>query len=116
MNLIGRITTVICVVVYGLTAFSGYLLFGKTTESDVLTNFDIDLGIPYSSALNYVVMVGYILHLILVFPVIHFSLRETVYTLVFPAAGPLSENRQRLLGLTMVVLVFPSYVRDCYLL
>ncbi|GAB4850057.1 Amino acid transporter avt6e, variant 2 [Ancistrocladus abbreviatus] len=104
MNQVGRITTVLCIVVYALTAFSGYLLFGKNTESDVLTNFDTDLGIPFSSTLNYIVRVGYILHLILVFPVIHFSLRQTVDALVFEGAAPLSESRKRFICLTVVLL------------
>ncbi|KAJ7951939.1 Amino acid transporter [Quillaja saponaria] len=105
MNQVGRITTVLCVVVYASTAISGYLLFGKGTESDVLTNFDEDLGIRFSSALNYIVRVGYILHLILVFPVIHFSLRQTVDGLVFGGSPPLSESRKRSLALTLVLLV-----------
>ncbi|XP_074276144.1 amino acid transporter AVT6E-like [Silene latifolia] len=104
MNRVGRITTVVCVAVYGFTAFSGYLLFGKGTESDILTNFDTDLGIPYSAVLNYIVRIGYILHLVLVFPVIHFSLRETVNSLAFAGSAPLSESRKRLLCLTVVLL------------
>ncbi|GMH15910.1 hypothetical protein Nepgr_017751 [Nepenthes gracilis] len=104
MNRVGRITTFLCVVVYAFTAFSGYLLFGQNTESDVLTNFDMDLGIPFSSTLNYVVRFGYILHLVLVFPVIHFSLRQTVDALVFKGASPLSESRKRFFGLTVVLL------------
>ncbi|KAF2323121.1 hypothetical protein GH714_033529 [Hevea brasiliensis] len=51
MNRVGRITTILCITVYASTAISGYLLFGKDTEADVLTNFDSDLGIPFSSAL-----------------------------------------------------------------
>ncbi|KAK7402351.1 hypothetical protein VNO78_14549 [Psophocarpus tetragonolobus] len=105
MNRVGRYTTVLCILVYSSTAISGYLLFGKDTESDVLTNFDKDLGIRFSSVLNYVVRVGYILHLILVFPVIHFSLRQTVDALVFEGSPPLSESRKRSLGLTVVLLV-----------
>lgn len=101
---VGRITTVLCVVVYAFTAISGYLLFGKNTESDVLTNFDMDLGIPFSLTINYIVRIGYILHLILVFPVIHFSLRQTVDELVFNGTPPLSENRKRFVGLTVVQL------------
>ncbi|CBI36435.3 unnamed protein product, partial [Vitis vinifera] len=93
MNRVGRITTVLCIVVYALTAISGYLLFGKDTESDVLTNFDKNLGIRFSSALNYIVRVGYVLHLVLVFPVVHFSLRQTVDALMFEASAPLSEIR-----------------------
>lgn len=104
MNRVGRITTVLCVLVYASTAISGYLLFGKNTESDILTNFDKDLGIRFSSILNYIVRVGYILHLVLVFPVIHFSLRQTVDALVFEGAGPLLENRKRSSGLTVVLL------------
>ncbi|KAK2982827.1 hypothetical protein RJ640_021317 [Escallonia rubra] len=104
MNRVGRITTVLCVFVYASTAIAGYLLFGKDTESDILTNFDKDLGIRFSTALNYVVRVGYILHLVLVFPVIHFSLRQTVDALVFEGSAPLSESRKRCLVLTFVLL------------
>ncbi|XP_065868214.1 amino acid transporter AVT6E [Euphorbia lathyris] len=104
MNQVGRITTALCIAVYSSTAISGYLLFGKDTESDVLTNFDADLGVPYSSALDYIVRVGYIFHLVLVFPVIHFSLRQTVDSMVFEGAPPLSESRKRSLVLTTVLL------------
>ncbi|KAL5697812.1 Amino acid transporter avt6e [Ranunculus cassubicifolius] len=104
MNKVGRITTALCVAIYASTAISGYLLFGKDTESDILTNFDKDLGIRYSSILNYIVRVGYILHLVLVFPVIHFSLRQTVDALVFEGSGPLLENRKRSVALTVVLL------------
>ncbi|KAF4387728.1 hypothetical protein G4B88_004055 [Cannabis sativa] len=104
MNRVGRLTTALCVVVYASTAISGYLLFGKDTESDILTNFDKDLGIRFSSALNYIVRVGYVLHLILVFPVIHFSLRQTVNALLFEKSAPLSESRKRSLALTVVLL------------
>ncbi|KAK4761046.1 hypothetical protein SAY87_005939 [Trapa incisa] len=105
MNQVGRITTVICIVVYASTAISGYLLFGKDTESDILTNFDKDLGIPFSSAIDYIVRVGYVFHLVLVFPVIHFSLRQTVDALIFEGSRPLVESRKRSLALTGVLLV-----------
>ncbi|KAL0380375.1 UNVERIFIED_CONTAM: Amino acid transporter AVT6E [Sesamum angustifolium] len=104
MYRIGRITTIICVLIYASTAIAGYLLFGKDTESDVLTNFDKDLGIRFSTALNYIVRIGYVLHLILVFPVVHFSLRQTVDTLIFEGLNPLSESRKRCLVLTFVIL------------
>ncbi|KAL2493492.1 Transmembrane amino acid transporter family protein [Abeliophyllum distichum] len=101
---VGRITTIICVLVYASTAIAGYLLFGKDTEPDVLTNFDKDLGIRFSTALNYIVRIGYIFHLILVFPVIHFSLRQTVDTLFFEGLNPLSESKKRCMVLTVVLL------------
>lgn len=103
MYMVSRITTVLCVVIYASTAISGYLLFGDYTESDVLTNFDEDLGIQFSSILNYVVRIGYVLHLILVFPVIHFSLRQTVDSLVFTTSSP--RSRKRMLALTAVLLM-----------
>lgn len=116
MNKIGRITIVICVIIYWLTAASGYLLFGENTEADVLTNFDKPLRIRFSTSLNFIVRVGYIFHLILVFPVIHFSLRQTVNALAFSKGGPLTENRTRCLALTggilaiiyMVATMIPS--------
>ncbi|KAI3825772.1 hypothetical protein L1987_07405 [Smallanthus sonchifolius] len=104
MNKVSRITTVICVIIYWLTAVSGYLLFGKNTEADVLTNFDKPLAIRFSTTLNFIVRVGYIFHLILVFPVIHFSLRQTVDALAFSGAAPLSESKNRCLGLTCAIL------------
>ncbi|KAK1436790.1 hypothetical protein QVD17_02573 [Tagetes erecta] len=104
MNKVGRLTTVLCVMIYASTAVAGYLLFGNDTESDVLTNFDKPLGIRFSTALTYIVRVGYVLHLVLVFPVIHFSLRQTVDELAFNGSGPLSESRKRCVGLTVVLL------------
>lgn len=105
MNQVGRITTVLCIFLYTSTAISGYLIFANDTESDVLTNFDKDLGIPFSTALNYFVRISYIIHLILVFPVINFSLRQTVDTLLFEGAPPLTESRNRCLALTGALLL-----------
>ncbi|CAM0909244.1 unnamed protein product [Alopecurus aequalis] len=102
MYKVGRISTVLCVAVYALTAISGYLLFGDDTESDVLTNFDKDLGIRFSSVLNYIVRIGYIIHLVLVFPVVHFSLRQTVDSLIFGELAP--HSRKKMLSLTVVLL------------
>ncbi|KAL0915274.1 hypothetical protein M5K25_015679 [Dendrobium thyrsiflorum] len=102
MDRVGRITTFLCVLVYFSTAVSGYLLFGADTESDVLTNFDKDLGIQFSSILNYVIRIGYVLHLVLVFPVIHFSLRQTVSVLLFKE--PLPQGRVKTLALTTALL------------
>ncbi|PWA80187.1 transmembrane amino acid transporter family protein [Artemisia annua] len=104
MNKVGRMTTLLCVMIYASTAIAGYLLFGDDTESDILTNFDKPLGIKFSTALTYIVRVGYILHLVLVFPVIHFSLRQTVDELAFEGRGPLYESRKRCVALTVVLL------------
>lgn len=101
---VGRITALLCVLVYSATALSGYLMFGDLMNSDVLANFDTDLGIPYSSVLNDSIRIGYVLHLMLVFPVIHFSLRQTIDAVLFPRAPPLPESKYRFAILTLVLL------------
>lgn len=98
---VGRITAVLCVLVYSATALSGYLMFGDLTNSDVLANFDSDLGIPFSRVLNDAIRIGYVLHLMLVFPVIHFSLRQTIDAILFPKAA---ESKRRFAILTFVLL------------
>ena len=85
--------------------YQGICSLGRILKADVLTNFDKDIGIRFSTALNYIVRVGYILHLVLVFPVIHFSLRQTVDTLMFEGSAPLTESRKRSLALTVILLV-----------
>ncbi|KAJ7546292.1 hypothetical protein O6H91_08G033900 [Diphasiastrum complanatum] len=104
MNRVGRISTVVCVTVYMATAVSGYLLFGEATASDVLTNFDKNLGISYSALLNNVIRIGYVIHLMLVFPVIHFSLRQTIDSCLFPRASPLVHSKFRFFGWTFTLL------------
>lgn len=101
---VGRLTAILCVLVYMATALSGYLLFGDLTNSDVLANFDANLGVPFSRVLDDVIRIGYALHLMLVFPVIHFSLRQTIDAVCFPGAQPLAESRFRFPVLTVVLL------------
>lgn len=101
---VGRITAVLCVLVYSATALSGYLMFGDLTNSDVLANFDTDLGIPFSRLLNDAIRIGYVLHLMLVFPVIHFSLRQTIDAVLFPKAPPLPESKYRFPIITVFLL------------
>ncbi|CAI5471148.1 unnamed protein product [Closterium sp. Yama58-4] len=85
-------TFLVCTSVYTVTAFFGYLLFGEATSADVLANFGSDLGIPGSRYLNDIVRLLYALHLMLVFPVIHFSLRSTVGFVLFPHSVPLKHD------------------------
>ncbi|CAI7847674.1 unnamed protein product, partial [Closterium sp. NIES-53] len=85
-------TFLVCTSVYTVTALFGYLLFGEATYADVLANFDSDLGIPGSRYLNDIVRLFYALHLMLVFPVIHFSLRSTVGFVLFPHSVPLKHD------------------------
>ncbi|KAI8527454.1 hypothetical protein RHMOL_Rhmol12G0076500 [Rhododendron molle] len=98
----------LCSSVYVLTSFFGFLLFGDSTQDDVLANFDTDLGIPYSSLLNYLVRITYALHLMLVFPILFHPLRLNVDGLFFPSAMPLVSDNSRfaLITLGLISLVY----------
>ena len=48
MKVVATSTLLLCTSIYCLTAFFGYLLFGSDTLGDVLANFDVDLGLPYT--------------------------------------------------------------------
>ncbi|KAL2340473.1 hypothetical protein Fmac_008413 [Flemingia macrophylla] len=95
-----RASLVLCSSIYILTALFGFVLFGESTLDDVLANFDTDLGIPYSSLLNDIVRISYALHLMLVFPVIFFSLRFTLDDLIGPSAMSLDSDMCRFVMIT----------------
>jgi solute carrier family 38 (sodium-coupled neutral amino acid transporter), member 2 len=94
-------------VVYVLTSVFAYLLFGEDTHDDVLANFDSDLGIPFSTLLNDIVRVSYVLHIMLVFPLVLFSVRVNLDGLCFPSRrhAPLSNDNKRFYVFTVVILV-----------
>ncbi|KAF2321392.1 hypothetical protein GH714_040981 [Hevea brasiliensis] len=98
----------LCSTVYMMTSFFGFLLFGNSTLDDVLANFDTNLGVPYSYVLNDVVRISYALHLMLVFPVVFYPLRQNLDGLLFPLARPLvSDNcRFTLLSIALISLIF----------
>ncbi|CAI5513512.1 unnamed protein product [Closterium sp. Naga37s-1] len=96
---------VICTALYGTTALFAYLLFGDSTAADVLANYDQDLGL--SQAMDDIVRVGYIVHLLLVFPIVHFPLRLTADILLFPKARlPLWRSQRRFFWLTAATMGF----------
>lgn len=43
-----KVSLALCTSMYFLVSLFGYLLFGDAVQGDVLANFDIDLGVPYS--------------------------------------------------------------------
>ncbi|KAL6607020.1 hypothetical protein ACP70R_042673 [Stipagrostis hirtigluma subsp. patula] len=95
----------LCSTVYILTSLFGYLLFGESTLSDVLANFDSNLGIPYSAVLNDAVRVSYAVHLMLVFPMIFHALRLNLDGLLFASARPLSSDNRRFAVMTALLLL-----------
>ena len=50
------------------------------------------------------VRLGYVIHLILVFPIIFFPLRKTLDSLLFPSAPPLERSPWRFQGLSLALL------------
>ncbi|KAF5943138.1 hypothetical protein HYC85_020780 [Camellia sinensis] len=106
MKSIVRTSITLCLSVYLATSFFGFLLFGNHTLDDVLANFDADLGIPYSSLLNDVVRVSYCIHLMLVFPIIFFSLRLNLDGLLFPYAIPIAFDNRRFFSVTVALMGF----------
>ncbi|KAL6633621.1 hypothetical protein ACP70R_026292 [Stipagrostis hirtigluma subsp. patula] len=99
-----RMSLLLCVIVYMTTSFFGFLLFGESILDDVLANFDSNLGIPYSSLYNDAVRVSYVLHLMLVFPIVFHALRLNMDGLLFPSARPLCCDNRRFGALTAALL------------
>ncbi|MED6107852.1 Amino acid transporter avt6c [Stylosanthes scabra] len=104
-----RIALMLCAVIYFAIGLCGYLLFGDSTQSDILINFDQNAGSAVGSLLNGVVRVSYALHIMLVFPLLNFSLRANIDELLFPKKPTLSNDNKRFVILTLVLLVF-SYL------
>ncbi|KAH0984376.1 hypothetical protein GBA52_011553 [Prunus armeniaca] len=99
----------LCAVIYVMTGIFGFLLFGESTYTDLLSNFDTDIGVPYSSLFNDIVRISYAGHVILVFPTIFLPLRLNLDGLLFPSARPLALDKKRFVlesvGLVLISLV-----------
>ncbi|KAI9118485.1 hypothetical protein K1719_010817 [Acacia pycnantha] len=106
MKLIVGTSLSLCSTVYMATSLFGYLLFGDKTQDDVLANFDGDLGVPFGSFLNDMVRVSYCVHLMLVFPIVFYSLRLNLDGLLFPHALPIAFDSRRFYLVTAFLLSF----------
>lgn len=106
MKSIVKKSLTLCTVVYIATSFFGVLLFGDHTLDDILANFDSDLGIPYSSFIDDIVRISYGVHLMLVFPIVFYSLRLNIDGLLFPFAIPLALDNRRFFLLNAALMSF----------
>ncbi|KAF9621511.1 hypothetical protein IFM89_022529 [Coptis chinensis] len=106
MKSIARTSLALCCSIYIATSLFGCLLFGETTLDDVLANFDTDLRIPYGALLNDVVRVSYGFHLMLVFPIVFFTLRLNLDGLLFPCAAPINFDQKRFFTISVALLCF----------
>lgn len=113
MKSIVRTSLTLCATVYIATSFFGFLLFGDKTLDDILANFDGNLGIPYSSLIDDVVRMSYVVHLMLVFPIVFFSLRLNVDGLLFPRAIPIVYDNRRFYSLTAGLMGFIFMGANC---
>ncbi|KAI7990589.1 Amino acid transporter AVT6C [Camellia lanceoleosa] len=104
-----RISLLICSVIYSSIGIFGYLLFGDSIMSDILVNFDQNSDSSVGPLLNDIVRLSYALHLMLVFPLLNFSLRANLDELIFPKKPPLAADTKRFLCITFTILIF-SYL------
>jgi amino acid permease len=104
-----RISLVLCAAIYFSIGLFGYLLFGDSITSDILVNFDRYSGSAIGSILNDIVRLSYALHVMLVFPLLNFSLRANIDEFLFPKNPLLATDTRRFLSLTIVLLVI-SYL------
>ncbi|CAK9323911.1 unnamed protein product [Citrullus colocynthis] len=104
-----RVALLLCAIIYFTIGIFGYLLFGESLMSDILTNFDQAFGSSTGALLNDIVRLSYAFHLMLVFPLLNFSLRFNINELLFPNKPPLASATTRFLTITMALLLF-SYL------
>ncbi|XP_060213006.1 amino acid transporter AVT6C-like [Lycium barbarum] len=110
-----KISLVLCAAIYFSIGIFGYLLFGDSIMPDILVNFDKSSGTSaISSLLNDVVRLSYAFHLMLVFPLLNFSLRANIDELVFPKKPFLATDTKRFVSLSLVLLAF-SYVAAIFI-
>lgn len=104
-----RISLILCAAIYFAIGIFGYLMFGDSIMPDILINFDQVSESAIGSILNDTVRLSYALHLMLVFPLLNFSLRANIDELLFPRKPLLATDETRFLSLTSFLLAF-SYL------
>jgi amino acid permease len=104
MSLAARISLAISVAIYFAIGFFGYLLFGDSIMPDMLVNFDQNSDTKIGKILNIIVRLAYAIHLLLVFPIMNFSLRANIDELIFPNKPILASDTPRFVFLTCVLL------------
>ncbi|RZC64554.1 hypothetical protein C5167_008241 [Papaver somniferum] len=99
-----RISLVICVAIYSIVGISGYQLFGDSTMSDILSNFS---STTKTWILTDIIRLSYAIHIMLVFPILNFSLRVNVDELFFPRPKwpALSAHPARFVSITCFLLL-----------
>ena len=93
----------LCTSVYWLVGLSAYLLFTDRTQDDVLMNFGRDLDMARGEVwVERAVKIGYLGSLSCTFPLIQFSLRQSLFDLL--AWGDAREQPMRFYAITTLLL------------
>uniref|UniRef100_A0A7C9DI66 Amino acid transporter transmembrane domain-containing protein n=2 Tax=Opuntia streptacantha TaxID=393608 RepID=A0A7C9DI66_OPUST len=110
MKLAVRISLIICAAFYFSIGFFGYLLFGDSINGDMLVNFDQYAGVSMVGlVINAIVRLSYAAHLMLVFPLMFYTLRANADELCFPHKPELAKDTVRFVYLTCILLTL-AYV------
>nr|GMD59131.1 probable sodium-coupled neutral amino acid transporter 6 [Ipomoea batatas] len=105
-----KISLVLSAGLYFMIGIFGYLLFGESINADILVNFDrTSSSSGVSALLNDVIRLSYAVHLVLVFPLLNYSLRATIDELLFPKKQQLATDKIRFVSLSVFLLAL-SYV------
>ncbi|CAH9101554.1 unnamed protein product [Cuscuta epithymum] len=107
-----KISLVLCSLIYFSIGIFGYLLFGESTNADILVNFaqtSSSSGSPVTSVLNDIVRLTYALHLVLVFPLVNYPMRANIDELFFPKKILLVNDSTRFVSLSVFLLAL-TYV------
>ncbi|XVE69508.1 hypothetical protein DITRI_Ditri09bG0157700 [Diplodiscus trichospermus] len=99
-----KISLILCGAIYFTVGVFGYFLFGDSIMPDILVNFDQDSGSALGSIINDIVRLSYALHLMLVFPLLNFSLRANIDEFLFPNRPILAKDGTRFISLTLILL------------
>ncbi|WCJ19979.1 Transmembrane amino acid transporter family protein [Euphorbia peplus] len=106
-----RISVIICAAIYFSIGIFGYLLFGESIMSDILVNFDRSSDTTSGALMNDIVRLSYAFHLMLVFPLLNFSLRANIDEFLFPKKTLLAKDN--FVGSTSAVclaFIFPAAI------
>ncbi|KAJ4828503.1 Amino acid transporter avt6c [Turnera subulata] len=101
-----RMSLLLCAAIYFSIGIFGYLLFGESTMDDILVNFDRRSDTAMGAILNDIVRLSYALHLVLVYPLLNYSLRGNIDEFLFPRRPLLSKDTTRFVSLTLTLLAF----------
>ena len=104
MQHVVRWSMFLCGTIYLCTATFAYLLFGEGTSNNILSNFNTDLGVPFSDAICVIVRISYAMHIMLAFPLLNFSLRLNFNAILFPRATLLAHDTIRFSTITAFLI------------